>query len=104
MIGAANPLAGRDGQQQALPWQPVGQLLRRRNAAGAPRLEALGQRSDEMAMPREAVRRRLSIWLDALSGLTLTAPLRNLQAAELEGAARGIAFLLVEGLGNLRDR
>jgi ATP-dependent RNA helicase SUPV3L1/SUV3 len=80
------------------PWQPVGQLL-----AGAtplaPRLEALV--SDQMSGDaREAVRRRLSIWLDAHLA-DLTAPLRNLQAAELEGPARGIAFLLVEGLGNI---
>jgi ATP-dependent RNA helicase SUPV3L1/SUV3 len=50
---------------------------------------------------REAVRRRVARWLDAhLAALTL--PLRRLQAAELDGAGRGLCFLLVEGLGNVR--
>ena len=31
-------------------------------------------------------------------------PLRRLQAAELEAPGRGLAFLLVEGLGNVRAR
>ncbi|MEM9625453.1 MAG: helicase-related protein [Pseudomonadota bacterium] len=82
--------------QQSAP--PVGRLL-----AGAtplaPRLEALV--SDQLdGHAREAVRRRLAIWLDAHLA-ALTADLRDLQAAELEGPARGIAFLLVESLGNL---
>ncbi|MEM7043476.1 MAG: helicase-related protein [Pseudomonadota bacterium] len=84
-----------DVQQLA---QPVGRLL-----AGAtplaPRIEALVD--DQLGGDaREAVRRRLAIWLDAHLA-DLSAPLRDLQAAELEGPARGIAFLLVEGLGNL---
>ncbi|MEM8952397.1 MAG: disulfide oxidoreductase, partial [Pseudomonadota bacterium] len=65
----------------------------------APRLEALV--SDQLdGHAREAVRRRLAIWLDTYLA-ALTADLRDLQAAELEGPARGIAFLLVESLGNL---
>ena len=83
------------GEQPAMP---VGRLL-----AGAtplaPRLEALvsDQSSGEV---RERVRRRLAIWLDSHLA-DLTSDLRDLQAAELDGPARGIAFLLVEGLGNL---
>lgn len=81
----------------ALP-VPVGRLLAGATSL-APRLEALV--SDQLGGDtREAVRRRLAIWLDAHLAL-LTSDLRDLQAAELEGAARGIAFLLVEGLGNL---
>ena len=65
----------------------------------APRLEALV--SDQLGGDaREAVRRRLSVWLDVYLA-DLTGPLRQLQAAELDGPARGIAFLLVEGLGNV---
>ena len=83
-------------QQSAPP--PVGRLL-----AGAtplaPRLEALV--GDQLGGDaHEAVRRRLAIWLDAHLA-ALTSDLRDLQAAELEGPARGIAFLLLEGLGNL---
>ncbi|MGI9417191.1 MAG: helicase-related protein [Geminicoccaceae bacterium] len=80
------------------PALPVGRLL-----AGAtplaPRLEA---RVDDQlgGDTREAVRRRLAIWLDSHLA-ELTSDLRDLQAAELDGPARGIAFLLVEGLGNL---
>jgi len=47
------------------------------------------------------VRRRLARWLDAHLA-TITLPLRRLQAAAgLEGAGRGLCFLLVEGLGNV---
>ncbi|MEL6961802.1 MAG: helicase-related protein [Pseudomonadota bacterium] len=77
---------------------PVGRL-RPGATPLAPRLEALV--SDQLSGDvREAVRRRLSVWLDAYLA-DLIAPLRDLQAAELDGAARGIAFLLVEGLGNV---
>jgi ATP-dependent RNA helicase SUPV3L1/SUV3 len=77
---------------------PVGRL-RPGATPLAPRLEALV--SDQLGGDaREAVRRRLAIWLDAHLA-DLTAPLRDLQAAELDGPARGIAFLLVEGLGNV---
>ncbi|MGI9435605.1 MAG: helicase-related protein [Geminicoccaceae bacterium] len=73
--------------------------LRAGATALAPRLEALV--GDQMnADGREVVRHRLAIWLDAhLAALAST--LRDLQAAELDGAGRGIAFLLVEGLGNV---
>ncbi|MGI9498648.1 MAG: helicase-related protein [Geminicoccaceae bacterium] len=86
----------RDKESQLAP--PVGRLL-----AGAtplaPRLEALV--GDQLGGDaRAAVRRRLAIWLDSHLA-DLTSPLRDLQAAELDGPARGIAFLLVEGLGNL---
>ncbi len=88
--------AGETSDQPA--FSPVGRL-RPGATPLAPRLEALV--SDQLSGDaREAVRRRLSVWLDNyLAGLT--APLRDLQAAELDGPARGIAFLLVEGLGNV---
>ena len=80
------------------PPAAVGRLLPGA-AALSPRLEALaGEQLSGDA--REAVRRRLSIWLDGHLQ-RLTACLRDLQAAELKGAGRGIAFLLVEGLGNI---
>ncbi|MGI9504203.1 MAG: hypothetical protein ACR2RE_14235, partial [Geminicoccaceae bacterium] len=81
------------------PAAPVGRLCAGATAL-APRLEALA--SDQLGGDaREAVRRRLAIWLDAHLA-ELISPLRDLQAAELDGPARGIAFLLVEGLGNVR--
>jgi ATP-dependent RNA helicase SUPV3L1/SUV3 len=52
---------------------------------------------------RGALSQRLGQWLDGhLAELTM--PLRRLQAAELEASGRGVAFLLVEGLGNVRAR
>ena len=65
-----------------------------------PRLEL--QLADSLnSQTREAVRRRVARWLDAhLASFTL--PLRRLQAAGLDGAGRGLCFLLVEGLGNVR--
>ncbi|MGH6899600.1 MAG: hypothetical protein ACREJ5_24120, partial [Geminicoccaceae bacterium] len=52
---------------------------------------------------RGALGQRLGQWLDGhLAELTM--PLRRLQAAELEAPGRGLAFLLVEGLGNVRAR
>jgi len=78
---------------------PVGRL-RAGATALAPRLDVLA--SDQLqGDAREAVRRRLAVWLDTHLA-ALTSPLRELQAAELDGSARGIGFLLVEGLGNLR--
>ncbi len=66
----------------------------------APRLELLV--ADSLSGPaREAGRQRLARWLDAHLA-ALMRPLRQLQAAELDGPGRGLAFLLVEGLGNLR--
>ena len=85
--------------QAEQPAAPVGRL-RAGATALAPRLEALT--SDQLnGDAREAVRRRLAIWLDTHLA-ELISPLRDLQAAELDGPARGIAFLLVEGLGNVR--
>ena len=52
---------------------------------------------------RDAVNRRLAQWLDAYMA-EFTRPLRSLQAAELDGPGRGLAFLLVEGLGNVPTR
>ncbi len=76
----------------------VGRLVAGATAL-APRLEALA--GDQLGTEaKEAVRRRLAIWLDSYLA-RLTAPLRDLQAAELEGPGRGLAFLLVEGLGNV---
>ena len=74
-----------------------------RLAAGAtalaPRLEALvGDQLNSEA--REAVRRRLARWFDGHLQKVISV-LRDLQAAELEGPGRGIAFLLVEGHGNV---
>ena len=66
----------------------------------APRLELLA--ADHLGgQVKDAVRRRLAQWLDAkIAALAL--PLRRVQAAELAGPGRGLAFLLVEGLGNVR--
>jgi ATP-dependent RNA helicase SUPV3L1/SUV3 len=78
---------------------PVGRLLPGATAL-APRLEPL--LADSLSGPaRAAVRQRLALWLDAHLA-ALTRPLRRLQAAGLEGPGRGLAFLLVEGLGNVR--
>jgi ATP-dependent RNA helicase SUPV3L1/SUV3 len=63
----------------------------------APQVEALG--SDLLAPPqREAVRRRLGGFLDGLVRRSL-GPLVALREAPLQGAARGLVFALVEGLG-----
>jgi ATP-dependent RNA helicase SUPV3L1/SUV3 len=78
---------------------PVGRLLPGATAL-TPRLEPL--LADSLSAPaRAAVRQRLALWLDAHLA-ALTRPLRRLQAAGLEGPGRGLAFLLVEGLGNVR--
>ncbi len=85
-------------EKKPQPGLPVGRLFSGATPL-APRLEALA--SDQLgADARDAVRRRLAIWLDSHLA-DLTAPLRELQAAELDGPGRGIAFLLVEGLGNV---
>jgi ATP-dependent RNA helicase SUPV3L1/SUV3 len=78
---------------------PIGRLLPGPTPL-VPRVELL--LADSLSGPaREAIRRRVARWLDAhLAALTL--PLRRLQAAELDGAGRGLCFLLVEGLGNAR--
>ncbi len=76
----------------------VGQL-RAGAALLTPRLEVLAD--DQLSSDvREAVRRRLAIWLDGYLSKTIAA-LQALQTADLDGPARGIAFLLVEGLGNV---
>ncbi len=68
----------------------------------APRLEL--QVAESLGAPtQESVRRRLAQWLDAYLAAS-SQPLRQLQAAELDGPGRGLAFLLVEGLGNVRVR
>ncbi len=78
---------------------PIGQLL-----AGpgplTPRLELL--LADGLSgQAREAIRQRLARWLDSHLA-TVAMPLRRLQAAAgLEGAGRGLCFLLVEQLGNV---
>jgi ATP-dependent RNA helicase SUPV3L1/SUV3 len=80
---------------------PVGQL---RSGASplAPRLELLVADSLH-GQTRSAIGQRLGQWLDGhLAEVTM--PLRRLQAAELEAPGRGLAFLLVEGLGNVRAR
>ncbi len=85
-------------KRNRLPVAAVGRLVAGATAL-APRLEALV--SDQLgADAKEAVRRRLAIWLDTYLA-RLTSVLRDLQAAELDGSGRGIAFLLVEGLGNV---
>ena len=79
---------------------PIGRLLPG-PAPLVPRLE-LALADSLSGQAREAVRRRVARWLDAHLA-TLTLPLRRLQAAAgLEGAGRGLCFLLVEGLGNVR--
>jgi ATP-dependent RNA helicase SUPV3L1/SUV3 len=80
---------------------PVGQL-RPGASALVPRLEPLV--ADALhGQTRAAIGQRLGQWLDGhLAELTM--PLRRLQAAELEAPGRGLAFLLVEGLGNVRAR
>jgi ATP-dependent RNA helicase SUPV3L1/SUV3 len=66
----------------------------------APRLEPLITESLN-AHARDAVRRRLARWLDGHLA-ALAHPLRRLAAVELDGAGRGLAYLLTEGLGNVR--
>jgi ATP-dependent RNA helicase SUPV3L1/SUV3 len=68
----------------------------------APRLEPL--LADSLhGQTRGAIAQRLGQWLDGhLAELTM--PLRRLQAAELAAPGRGLAYLLVEGLGNVRTR
>ena len=85
-------------KSNCLPAAAVGRLVAGATAL-APRLEALV--GDQLSSDaRETVRRRLALWFDAHLQQH-TARLRDLQAAELDGPARGIAFLLVEGLGNV---
>jgi ATP-dependent RNA helicase SUPV3L1/SUV3 len=80
---------------------PVGQL-RPGPSPLVPRLELLV--ADSLHGPtRGAIGQRLGQWLDGhLAELTM--PLRRLQAAELAAPGRGLAFVLVEGMGNVRAR
>jgi ATP-dependent RNA helicase SUPV3L1/SUV3 len=72
-----------------------------RLAAGA---DVLGPRIDVMpselldAVARERVRRRLASWIDGYLR-ELVGPLFALRDAPLAGAARGIAYRIVEGMG-----
>ena len=105
LIGAPDEAFTLDPQGRIL-WQvagqpaPIGRLLPG-SAPLAPRLE-LALADSLSGQAREAVRRRVARWLDAHLA-TFTLPLRRLQAAAgLEGAGRGLCFLLAEGLGNVR--
>ena len=105
LIAAPDEAFALDAQGRIL-WQaggqpaPIGRLLPG-PAPLVPRLE-LALADSLSGQAREAVRRRVARWLDGYLA-TLTLPLRRLQAAAgLEGAGRGLCFLLVEGLGNLR--
>ena len=105
---AAADAAFRLDDQGRIIWQegaaaaaPVGQL-RPGASPLAPRLELLVADSLH-GQTRGALGQRLGQWLDGhLAELTM--PLRRLQAAELEAPGRGLAFLLVEGLGNVGAR
>jgi len=81
------------------PAAPVGRL-RPGATPLSPRVELVVADSLGGQAP-EAMRRRLAQWLDAHLARSIQ-PLRRLQAAKLEGPGRGLAFLLVEGLGNAR--
>jgi ATP-dependent RNA helicase SUPV3L1/SUV3 len=100
LIAAPDDAFALDPQGRIL-WRaaPIGRLLPGPTPL-VPRLEPL--LADSLSgQAREAVRRRLALWLDAHLA-TITLPLRRLQAAAgLEGAGRGLCFLLVEGLGNV---
>ena len=105
LIAAADQAFTLDSQAQIL-WRqdkraaPIARLLPG-PAALTPRLEPL--LADSLSgQAREAVRKRVAVWLDGhLASVML--PLRRLQAAGgLAGAGRGLCFLLVEGLGNVR--
>ncbi len=67
-----------------------------------PRIEVIA--SDLLEGPhREAIRRRLTAWLDRHLTAQL-APLFTLRAAELTGPARGLAYELVTGFGCVTRR
>ncbi|HEX6144568.1 MAG TPA: helicase-related protein [Geminicoccaceae bacterium] len=86
----------RTGQREAA----VVAVLRAGAMPLAPRLEL--RVADSLGgQARDLVRRRLARWLDARIA-RLAGPLRRLGAAELDGPGRGLAFLVTEGLGNVR--
>ncbi|MCZ6721498.1 MAG: helicase-related protein [Proteobacteria bacterium] len=82
--------------------QPIARLAAGETAL-APRLEPID--AELLDGPqRERIRRRLSLWLAGHLEAGL-GPLIRLSAAPLAGAARGLAFQLVESLGSLgRDQ
>ncbi len=85
-------------RQAEQPTAVVG-LLKAGATPLTPRVEALT--GDQLGgEAREAVRRRLADWLEGYLG-KITASLKAVEAADLCGPARGIAFLLVEGLGDV---
>ncbi len=94
-VGDADIALGSDAR---LRWDgaPVARLVRG-NAALRPKIKLLPSELSA-AGARERVRRRLSRWLDGHFA-TILAALGRLETAALEGAARGIAFQLVESLG-----
>jgi ATP-dependent RNA helicase SUPV3L1/SUV3 len=102
-----------EAPDKALCLDDLGQILWRNGSEGAaaiarlrPGAEILGPRL-ELLIPdylsgqaREALSRRLSPWLEQEIA-TLARPLQKLRQADLEGPGRGLAFMLVEGLGNV---
>jgi ATP-dependent RNA helicase SUPV3L1/SUV3 len=103
--------AFEEAPDAALGLSRDGQLLWRGAAVGrlqpgesilSPQVEALA--SDLLAPPqREAVRKRLLLFLAGVVKRSL-GPLVALGDAPLQGAARGLAFALVEGLGSVPRR
>jgi len=96
------------GPDAVVSWQdvpgqdaPIGRL-RRGEAMIAPRIEPL---ADDLldGLGRERLRRRLAFWLEREIGRRLK-PLIELAGAPLSGAARGIAYQLVEAGGLLPAR
>ena len=72
------------------------------DSALSPRVDVIG--TDLLDPPlRERVRRRLAAWLDAYLQ-SLLAPLFALREKAPRGAARGLAFVLAEGLGGASRR
>ncbi len=99
-LAAAGDDAFRLGDDGSLIWReaPIARLSAAPMAI-APMVRVLPSELLS-ATQREAIRRRLAVWLDGHLGAAL-APLARLRQAELSGAARGVAFQLVEALGSL---
>ena len=102
------PMRGRErrlltGRGRRLSW--AGAPVARLALGGSALRPAVKLLASELgaADARERVRRRLSLWLDAHISAVL-APLTRLAGARLEGAARGIAFQLVEAMGSAPRR
>ncbi|MGE0747796.1 MAG: helicase-related protein [Rhodospirillales bacterium] len=103
-LAAADDAAIAADETARLSWQdaPIARLRPGRSAL-EPRIEAL---PSELLTPtlRSHVEERLAGWLDRRQREAL-GPLTRLRAAEeLTGAARGIAFQLVEAMGSLPRR